>query len=232
MDTTTQTVSISVPASPWGYPEIAEGLKVRRIVPNSDGFSPVVTLGKIQPGGKLSGAWTTIVEEELEQNPAHLRSVVHLKDLWEHFLPAPEIAKGLKVRQVIDGKIQDEILTVSDAFAPTKDQSGWALIEEWQAGLWSRNSTVPVFFSVFWDQFVPAYPPVVEGMKVQIRLDGDRLGGAVWTVGEVNGDWTSIVEWEEASQLGSVRSGIGKRVGPLTPIFVPKLWNQFAPAQG
>lgn len=226
----TQTDSISFPASPFGYPEIAEGLKVRRIVPNSNGISPVVTLGKILPGGKLSGPWTIIVEEELELNPKHLRAVIHLKDLWDHFIPAPEIAKGLKVRQIIDGKIQDEVLTVSDAFAPTKDQSGWGLIKEWQSELWGRGSTVPVFFSTFWDQFVPAYPPVVEGMQVQIRLDGDRIGGAIWTVGEVNGDWTSIVEWEQVASTQAA-TGIGRRVGAHTPIFVPKLWDQFVPAQ-
>lgn len=228
---TTQTITAPEISRP-GYPEITEGLKVRRIVPNADGFSPVVTLGEINPGGKLSGPWTTIVEEELEQNPTHLRAVIHLKDLWDHFLPAPEIAKGLKVYQIIDGKIQNELLTVGEIAPSTKRQEGWALMAEWEDARIRRRDygVTPIFFSEFWNYFVPAYPPVVEGMQVQIRLDGDRLGGAIWTVGEVNGDWTSIVEWEQVST--NTAPGIGRRVGAATPIFVPKFWAQFAPAQG
>lgn len=230
MDTTQTT--IEAPANHRiGYPEIIEGLKVRRIVPNADGISPVVTLGKILPGGKLSGPWTVIVEEEPELNPKHLRAVIHIKDLWDQFVPAPKITEGLKLRQVIDGKIQDEILTVGAALYP-EDEPGWALIGEWEEDRIRnhRYGVTPVFFSNFWDNFVPAYPPVVEGMQVQIRLDGDRIGGAIWTVGEVSGDWTSIVEWEQVASTQAA-TGIGRRIGAHTPIFVPKLWDQFVPAE-
>jgi len=227
---TTQTIAAPANHRP-GYPEIAEGLRVRRIAPNPEGISPVVTLGEVFPGGKLSGPWTTIVEAELEQNPAHLRAVVHLKDLWEHFIPAPEIAKGLKVRRVINGEVQDELLTVGEVVPSTKRQEGWALMAEWEQERIHKRiyGVTPVFYSEFWNYFVPAYPPVVEGLQVQIRLDGDRLGGAIWTVGEVNGDWTSIIEWEQVSS--KTAPGIGRRVGAATPIFVPKFWAQFAPAK-
>ena len=227
---TTQTISAPEISQP-GYPEIIEGLKVRRITSNADGVSPVVTLGKTLPGGKLSGPWTIIVEEELELNPKHLRSVIHLKDLWNDFEPAPEISEGLKVYRIIDGKIQDELLTVKDAIPSTKRQEGWALIAEWENERIRQRmyGVTPIFLSDFWNHFVPAYPRVTEGLQVQIRLDGDRLGGAIWTVGEVNGDWTSIVEWEQVST--NTAPGIGRRMGAATPIFVPKFWTQFAPAQ-
>lgn len=66
------------------------------------------------------------------------------------------------------------------------------------------------------------FPPVIEGLKVHYRLNGDRLGGAVWTVGPVTGDWTTIAEWEATRRLNRASR---------SAFFVPDFWKSFAPAE-